>query len=411
MTAQAAPAAGRRTAVICPPDCAPPHPRTQPSAEWVDPDTGLERWGRDWLRLALTVDRATCATHPDYFRAWRRTLAEDVDSAVLVARRGDDVCGILPVMRARVRRGPACAPRHDFAPSDRLLLPPGRPRPFRLRQISPVVSIPAAIVAPMTLWRAEDGSDVTAAFAPVLAGRPDWDVIVIPAYAGPEQAAWCDAFSALGLRPRVQRLDRHIQSLAAVRPFEDLVERQNRNFRRNVRRALTAAHACGMAIDLHQGDAAVDRLDILARVARRSWKTAGRDGADVQLAYEGRQQRFVEDLLASGLSGAHPIMAVAAVAGDPVAVLLSVRHGGSLTTLLTFRDNRFPATSPGLLLLGRTIDHAARTGVAWVDLNATHEWVRHLADLRRSANNVVVFAPTMRGRLFALVADAAASRR
>jgi CelD/BcsL family acetyltransferase involved in cellulose biosynthesis len=105
------------------------------------------------------------------------------------------------------------------------------------------------------------------------------------------------------------------------------------------------------------------------------------------------------------------VLGIAAMRGDPIAVQLNLRHASCLTALLTFRDDRCADASPGLLLLGRLIDWAADHGIQRFELNATHEWVRRLVDERRTANNVVVFAPTVSGKFFGLVSKAAQSWR
>ena len=333
-------------------------------------------------------------------------------SAVVVARAGGALRGIMPIMRGRVWRGPSCAPRHDFAPADRTLVESRRPRPFPVRQVCPVVSMPATLVAPAPLCREADAEAVTHAMAGALLALPRWDVIALPVYEGVEQASWLAAFAAQGCRPLLHPLGRFVQGIRDVRPFDEIVVRQNKKYRQNVRRARAAAESLGVEIAVHKGSTAVAaHLEAFAAVARASWKHLGREGQQVALPFEGRQQVFFEALLAEEDTGLTPVLAVAWMGGEAIAALLAVRHAATLTALLTFRDDRAAAASPGLLLLGRLVDWAAEHGIRWFDLNATHEWVRHLADERRSQNNVVVFAPTLRGRLYERIARSAGNLR
>jgi hypothetical protein len=123
------------------------------AAEIIEAAEGFARLEEPWRQLSLAVERPSCFAAPAYFRAWHATLADDVKPFLVTAWRGDCLLGVMPMMRARVRRGPKGAPRHDFAPSDRALLGPGPLRPFALRQISPVVSMPANFTVPAPLCR------------------------------------------------------------------------------------------------------------------------------------------------------------------------------------------------------------------------------------------------------------------
>lgn len=377
--------------------------------ERLEAPAEIARLEPEWDALARAVVRAPCFALPGYFRVWRRLLAGDVAPAVLAARAGGELRGVMPIMRAQVRRGPTCAPRHDFAPSDRALVE-RRPRPIPVRQVSPVVSIPATLVGPVPLCHDCDTALVTAAMARALLALRGWDVIVLPVYEGVEQESWRAAFAAEGRNPHLQELGRFVQSIRDLRPFDAIVAGQKKKYRQNVRRARAAAEKAGLRLAVHEGQAEVAaRLATLEAVARASWKHLGREDQQVALPYAGRQQAFFEALLGEPDTGLTPMLVTAEADGGAVAVMLAVRHGATLTALLTFHDGRCAAASPGLLILGRLIDWAAEHGIRWLDLNATHEWVRYLADERRAQNNLVVFAPTLRGRLYELIARKAGS--
>jgi CelD/BcsL family acetyltransferase involved in cellulose biosynthesis len=378
----------------------------------LSPDEALSRWEPEWLRLANESENATCFALPAYFRAWHRTLAHDVEGHVIAVHCDDRLCGIMPVMAARVWRGPSCAPRHDYAPSDRSYIRSGWPRLFRLRQLSSVVSLPATMLGPTPLCRTDATATVTRAIASALVRFPRWDVIVLQTYEDIEQSSWLTAFEGIGLRPRIHSLGRIVQGLQDVRPFNNIVSEQSRNFRRNIARARAAAGEFDMEFSVQEGRVAVARhLDMLAAVAKASWKHLGRDDTSLLIPYAGAQQEFFERLLQDHNLGASPVLGIATVRGDPISVQLCIRHGSNLTGLLTFRNDRCGAASPSILLLGHMIDWAVDQNIARFDFNTTHEWLRHLADERRSCNNVVIFASTVAGRLFGLVSKAAQSWR
>lgn len=376
------------------------------STELLPAESALLRYEEAWRELAHRIERPSCFAFPAFFRAWLRTLAEDVLTNVVVATRGSELRGILLIMRASVWRGPTCVPRHDYAPSDQTFMPQAR-RPIPLRQIASVTSMPAAMPGPALICMAADRLAVTEAFARLLALQQGWDVLVLPAF-DEEQPAWLRALQLAGLRPRTLPLHRTLQGLATLRPFDDMLAEQSRNFRKSVRRARTAAAECGMTFVVHEGRDAVTprRLDDFAAVAGASWKQPTRDGTTLVIPYEGQQRRFFEALLADADSDLTPVLTEAAVDGQPVNMLLSFRHRATLTAVLTFWTGRHAAASPGLLTLAETIDWANERGIVRFDFNATHDWVRHFADEKRAIDNVFAFAPTFRGRIFGALSDA-----
>lgn len=376
----------------------------------LDPRQEFLHLRERWQRLASEVETATCFMHPAYFRAWFQCLSDEVDTVLLAAFANDELCGILPLARARVWRGPSCSPRIDYLPSDRRLVAKSK-RPFPIDQLSPVISWAAVTLRPTLLCRPKDRQAVIAAMAAVIARRPSWDVIVIPVLEGEEEDMWHEGFRGVGLKPRTHRLHRNILTLTRVRNFAAMVAGENRNFRRNVRRAQAAADKLGIEFAVHEGRGAVlQRLDLLARVASASWKQDGRNGRQVTVPYEGQQQQFFETLLGDEDVGMLPVIAVAERRSEPIAVQLAFRHADTLTGVLTFMDKTCTDASPGLLLLGRLIDWAARNDVERIDLNATQEWLRHLADTRETLANVVVFAPSATGRVYALLSRLARLR-
>jgi hypothetical protein len=380
--------------------------------EVLDPNIDLQ-WRDYWRKLAERAEGASCFTLPSYFEVWHSLLSADTIVRILTVHDKDEVIGLMPVMRAAVWRGPACVPRHDYAPSDRSTILGGAPRPFRLRQISPVVSVPAVYSAPAPLCLPGAEQAVTSALAKMLVCMPRWDVIVIPAFAGAQQFYWLKSFETLRLEPTLHKLHRVIQRLAHVRPFGQIVAAaQSRKFRQNVRRAQAAASELAMTFTVREGrDAVTASFDLVARIAAASWKHKGRRETGVHIPYDGRQRAFIEALISDGDFSATPVLGIASTRGIPVCVLLGAVYAQTFTTLLLFRDQSCAEASPGLLLVGTMIDWAASHGLTRIDLNATHEWVRHISDERASLDNIVVFAPTLAGRTYRYIARTAQAFR
>lgn len=363
----------------------------------------VRRLAPEWTMLALSVARPSVFAAPACFEAWRTALAGDVGWSVLTAREDGILLGVMPVMRGRVRRGPRAAPRHDFASADRAYLTSRALRPLGLRQVSPVVSIPAALVGPAPLCCEADAARVVRAMAGTLVRRRDWDTLAVPVDAA-GQARWIAALSEVGRAPWTLSLGRVVHGIEALAPFETMVSRAGRNFRKARGRADRTAAALGLTVELHVGRKAVGaRLPALAEVAARSWKGREGRGAGVVIPYAGAQAAFVGALLSrGGDADLLPVLAEARVGGAPVAFLLSLRFGDRLTALLTFHTGEAAAASPGMLLIGRMIDWAVAEGLTAYDLNMTRNWASALTDTARAQDVVVCYAPTVAGRLAAL---------
>jgi hypothetical protein len=54
--------------------------------------------------------------------------------------------------------------------------------------------------------------------------------------------------------------------------------------------------------------------------------------------------------------------------------------------------------------MGCLIDYAVAQGLRTFDLNATQDWLRHIADSHHMLVNVCAFRPTLRGRVYEVIA-------
>lgn len=368
----------------------------------VAPDEARPELLAAWRDLAAEVADATVFMWPFAFLAWRRTLGEGVPTEILVARRGERLAGVLPVMRTNVWRGPAFVPRIDYGPFDRDLAGGGR-RPFPVRQISSVASWRAACLRPTLLCRPQDRAEVAHAVALRLGRAPGVDQIVLPVRDG-EEAPWLDGLQEAGLRPWVHRLGRQVLTLEHVRPIDDILRDQSANFRRNIRRARAAADAAGLAFRVLVGrDHVRSNMDLLARLAAESWKGKS-DAGRIAIPYAGGQQSFFQALLAEPDPGIQPVLCLGETGDGPQFAALTIRHGETLSGLLTFRRESLDAASPGLLGKATLVDWCAANGVTRFDLNTTQDWLRHLSDTTHELVNVVAFRRTPAGLLYEPVA-------
>lgn len=368
----------------------------------------------EWLDLAARNADSTCFMLPSFYLSWRDTLRGDAASLLLVVRDRGRLVGVLPMMLTRVRRGPSLLPRYDYAPEDLEFVRDAGRRWFRLRQASPVLSLPAQLIGPLLLCEPGYEAGVIGRVCDALSREVrGWDLLVVPSFDDETRRRWLDGLAAAGFAPAIHRLGRVIQNIARPVPFDDLVARQDKKYRQNVRRARAAAAEAGLEFRMCVGrDEVAARWGWFVETAAASWKQPGSGPRDMVVPLAGRQQAFVERLVFGDGLGAVPILALASIGDRPVASMLCLLHERRFNTLLTFRDPGVAAAaSPGLLLLGHAIDWACAAGATRIDLNATHEWVRHLVDESRPLDDIVVFRPSIRGRVLSLVSRSATAAR
>ena len=383
--------------LITPPENAASGPLT---ASILRGEQGLCEVREDWQALFGSIPESTWSFAPEVFASWIATLRDARDVYLVTVRdeRGQ-LRGLYPLMLDFTWRGPSCSARFDYDPQDRGLIASQRLRPVPLRQLTVMASLPATMLCVGPLCQPADLLQVYQAMARAILGLSGWDVLVLPAFEGQQATAWRAAFQSCGVQARVQTLNREVSNLRQIGPFADVVARQNGKFRQNLRRAQKVATAEGLDIRLAVGPEQVAcQFGVVESVARNSWKHQGRAGAQVHIAYEGRQQRFFERLMSSGSLAGTPLVAVATDADGPLAVLTLLQFGCAVTALLTFWDGRLAKASPGMLLMGAAIDWAADHGATRFELNSTASWVRHITDTTETVCNIVVFKPTAYGR-------------
>lgn len=348
----------------------------------------------EWAGLAEAQRPATLFHHPSVWRAWSETLGQGGRNPVLALREGGRLVGVLPLMLRRARRGPALGVRYDYDPADRRWLVAPPPRWVPVRQLSPALSLPATMLGPMLLADPSARRQAIRAAAAAIAGLRGWDLLVLPVEED-ERAAWEEALARVGLRPTLQRLDRPACHLADVAPMEQVVARQRKKFRQNVRRLHAAAGREGVTVTLtHDADEA---LVLLRRLAAESWKAEGRAGEHAVVPYDGPQAAFFEALL-RGWDAPPTVTATAWLNGQPIAAMTAVARAGTLTTLLTFWNGAARDSSPGFLVLEALVDWASAQGIGAIDYNSNNPWLRHLCDRVTLQNNLLAFARSPGGR-------------
>jgi hypothetical protein len=358
----------------------------------------------DWRKLAAEVrPRVSMFALPSVHAALAAGTAGHVAHKIVAVYRQRRLAAVLPMMIDKVWRGPRLGVRYDFAAADRKFLQAKGFKPVPVRQLSPLLSLAATTPGPCLVCHPAELGDVTSAIAGAIAGLPGWDVAVWPAFEGPQVECWSAALSHYAMAPRVQRIGRECMYLSSVAHLSTLIDSQNKKFRQNFRRATHAAERLNLRLETCFDLPRV--LDTVAFVAAASWKERGRAGQDVLVPYSGDQQCFFERLIGAPGPDIQPFMVAARIADRPVAVMLAAAHGETLTTLLTFWSGEARDASPGLLVLGGVLDWAADNNIRLIDFNTNNPWIRHFVDRVDVLQNVLAFAPTLRGRVLSTMAS------
>ncbi|MFX0540912.1 GNAT family N-acetyltransferase [Roseovarius sp. S4756] len=368
-------------------------------------DEAISRWGTAWQELADNVGSATLFSRPAAVSAWDRHYRARMTGSVLIALDGSRLAGVLPLMRGRVWRGPAFAPRIDYASEEASLMPSAF-RPFPVRQVSPVVCWRASMVKPVLLCQPGDLDGVCHAMALVLANMTGIDQIILTAYEDDEASAWISGLREAGLSPFRHALDRSVYTLETLRDLDSIIDEQSANFRKNMRRSSARARKVGLTFSHFLGrEEVIPQLDTLADIADRSWKNTGSRETVVALKHDASQQAYLRDMISFDDPGLEPFLTLAHTGNTAIAAALWFRHGQTQSGLYIFRDETDRRLSTGLLTLAQGYGPALEAGLERIDLNATQDWVRYLADTNRMMSNVVAFRPTIAGRMYQAIAS------
>lgn len=352
----------------------------------------------EWNRLAAVSGAGAVFASPSFVRTFSEVFGDRVGVSVLAFHDPTGaVCGLVPLMRTKVRRGPSFSVRYAYQMADYAFLKAARPRlEFPAAQISTPLGLEATALRSEILATPTMRAAVLAALPAALARLAGWNVAILVLDA--DDAA---TLARGPLRARVRPLNREMKFLSDVRPAEALVALQNKKFRQNVRRSAKFTEEAGARFETLRGRAAVGAaMEEFADLARRSWKAAdagGRaDDEDVFIPYTDRQRHFFERLVQT--TEAEPVMNVARIDGRMMSAILSLVQHRRLVTFLTFSDLSVARLGIGRLILHEAIDLAHREGLAEVDFNSNAEWTIPYADRVSSRHNVLLMAPGFAGR-------------
>lgn len=365
---------------------------------------------QDWAALASRSRPGALFAAPGFAEAFAEVFGRRAAISVLLFREADGtLAGVVPLMRARVARGPSLATRYAYLPGDERFLQGDRGRrPLRVAQLSTPLGLEATALRSELLAAPGRRSAVLDALPGALARLGGWTTGLL-ALDDADAARVC----AGPLPARPHRLERELKFLARPRPAAEIVAEGSKKFRQNIRRAENFAEEAGARFDvLEEREAVRAALPDFADLARRSWKRPEGGGkaeaADVLVPHTQDQQRFMARLAAAPEIA--PLLFRARLHDRLAAAMLCARLGAELFTLLLFTDQEAGRLSLGRLLLHRVIDHAVATGVERIDWNSNASWTARYADAVSVRHNLVLAAPGPRARVLAGLAGAVRRR-
>lgn len=364
----------------------------------------------DWARVAETDAEGRFFAGPEFSAAYGAEFGTRAETFALGLASDDGVLrAVMPAMTCRVLRSPGLSARFDYLRGDGVHLS-RPPRAFvPLRQIAPQIGLEAASLRAHIVAEPGWHERAWAAIPAALAMRAGWDVAILPV---PEDRLMTlsAGASARGLIPLLRPIGREVQSLEQLPPLADILARGSTKFAQNIRRAERFAAEAGADFDLVEGRAVAAAMSEFAALAGQSWKrpesSPGGEAQAVVVPYEGAQRRFCETLVRSP-GGVRPLMTRVHQGGSLRAACLGFLAAGTLTTFALFQTTDTGRESYGRLVLHRMFEAGREQGAHRVDLNATGQWTRLYADRIQRVENLLLFRPTLYGRMLHALARTA----
>lgn len=351
----------------------------------------------EWQALADRILPGSFFLRPAVWQSWQRRLCGSKPAGLMVVYHQSTLIGVMPVMIRNAWRGPTLGVRYDYDPQDRRWLSKPARRIIPMRQMSPVLSLPATMLGPVLLAADSDKPAVISAMARTISNTRGWDMAVFP-LEQEELALWQSEFDQVGLLTHEQILDRPGVNLRNLAPLDQVIARASAKGRQNYRRATAAAVKAGILFSINRDAPAT--MAILRDLANQSWKAKGRTGQHTVIPFDGLQGEFFDDLIL-GADKSQVVCAIATQDGTPIAIVMGVVTGRTLTTLLTYWNGCEPSASPGALTMGTIIDWAAKNRIDQVDFNSNAPWLKPFVDHREIQQNLLVFASGPSGRALA----------
>ncbi len=355
-------------------------------------DEELATLYKPWEALGTEGPVSPVFVSPRWFRTWRTHFGHTTRNGVLALHEGERLVGVMPFMNSRVRRGPALSVRFDYRTGDEVFLSDSpRYRVLPVRQFSYALGLESGNLRDGLRCLPGHQAACAEAVLRCMARAPGWQVAVLPI---PESQfdGWRDALAASGLRGYFRQGLSWFYSRRRQLAWPELLRTRNHKARSNFNHAHREAERRGLRMELHEGSRACGTgLAALLGLARQSWKERGRADQSVHLPMTTDTEAFLRAMCLTEAPGWQPLIWLLTEGAVPRAGLLGIVHAGVLFTWLAYYDPAVADAYPGRLLLKAALEWAHEREAAWVDFNATHDWVRVFADEVCHYHQLVVF--------------------
>lgn len=352
------------------------------TAEWIETRGGFEALAPAWDAAV----EASAGDNPyllsQFLLLWAEAFCPPDALRILVLREGGDVAGGLPLFVSRRRR------------------PPREPR-LRIAGLGF-----ANFTEPF--WRPESAAGAGAAIGDALRRLLGWSWLHLPLQRqAPEPApGW---WEQTGLRYSVRRAGSSGRVLTA-QPAEACVAALSPRMQANLRRSLRLAAGIGPVRLTRETDA--------GRIAAMVEFQLQHNGPDRyppehELGATRAQWAAFTRRLLMALAASGKLDAMALTLGDALAAVgFGFRHGPGYKSLLTAYDPRFRVCGPGFVFFHHLIDWCCANGEPYLDMYADADEFekRRWCNLRTPLVELRVFAPSLRGHLWAAAFGAARRR-
>ena len=367
-------------------------------ARFVEAGPELDALAPAWAALPARWPDNPLFLHPAWLRAWQLQFAQHATSGVMAVEADGRLTGVMPVMYARVRRGPTMMPRYDYLPGDEAFLSV-RPR-YRLipvRQLSPVLGLACTNVRGGLAAASADRAACIAAILYRFADKSGFDIALFP-LPHSDLPAWQRGLKATGLAALFHPKVRSLYARSSLMTWDAYLQERGRHYRKRAKQSERYIAEAGLRLEIAEGQPAVQEgLEALARCASLSWKVVGREGEPCIVPYTRKQRAFVEALCRADPVDVIPLFYhLRDSVGVVRAGMLSFLCRRTLVPFLTFYDPEIARLGPGRFMIKGLFDFSNGDGAGrfdTIDFNATHPWVERFVEHVETYHHLLVFAP------------------
>lgn len=374
----------------------------QPDVRFLVGEAELAGAREEWRALAQHSHNPHVFCSVEWFDAWRHAFGKNKKLGLLRVARGGQLIALQPLMIEGVRRGPALSALYDYTAEDvGFLEQRPRFRFVRVRQLSGLINLEAGNIRslPLSLMPEMNAPDLVH-YLKAMRGVAHWDVARLLCKDS-EIQSYLRALREAGLEAFAKR---HFMPLYGLqlKPWDDYLASRSRSFRKNFRHAIeqgTNENKHFIARAYIGVDQVAEALEKLFALARKSWKSTGREGESVIIPLTERGAEFYRHICLTPSTEVVPYVQLIFDGDRLFGGALTLFYKDRLFGCQTYFDPEYARFSPGRLLFREMIEHGYTHGARIMDLNGGSQFVAHFSDFSDNYYQVLVFNTGLYGRL------------